>query len=129
HRDPRFKEIESWLGLRELAQQRLDESQTHLTAAFDWHPRWPSVAVTLAGVDMTAEDLSGALRLYDIALQLLPGLPDALMGRIRALSYLGRYADALAGVDDLDRAQWFPGEGAYWRAWNEMQLDRIEEAW
>ena len=128
-REPRFKEVEFWLGVRELAQQHLDEAQAHLTTAFDWHPKWPSAALTLAGVYMTAEDLNGAVRLYDVTLRLFPDLPDAIIGRVRALSYLGRYTDALAGVDDLARIRWFPGEEAYWRAWNEVQLGRLEDSW
>jgi tetratricopeptide (TPR) repeat protein len=127
--EPRFKEVEFWIGTRELAAQHLDEAQTHLMMAFEWHPRWPSAALALADIAMTAEDLTGALRLYDSALQLLPDLPDAVVGRVRALSYLGRYADALAAADDLIRIQWFPGEAAYWRAWNEMRLGRIDDAW
>jgi tetratricopeptide (TPR) repeat protein len=127
--EPRFTEDHFWLGLRALSQQHLDEAQARLAAALDWHPRWPSAALALAGVDMAAEDLNGALRLYDVTLTLLPDSPEAALGRVRALSYLGRYLDALAGVDDLARLQWFPGEASYWRAWNELQLGRLEEAW
>lgn len=58
-REPRFKEVEFWLGVRDLAQPHLDEGQAHLTTAFDWHPQWPSAALTLADASMTAEDLTG----------------------------------------------------------------------
>jgi tetratricopeptide (TPR) repeat protein len=128
-REPRFKEVEFWLGMRELAQQHLDDAQADLTTAFDWHPRWPSAALALADISMTAENVAGALRLYDVTLSLSPDMPDASVGRVRALSYLGRYTDALAGVDDLERIHWFPGEAAYWRAWNEVELGRLEDSW
>jgi tetratricopeptide (TPR) repeat protein len=133
-REPRFKEVEfslanAALAARQLTAKRLDEAQAHFTAAFEWHPRWPSAALTLADIYMTAEDFEPALTFYDTTLMLSPELPDALVGRVRALSYLGRYTDALAGVNDLDRVSWFPGEAMYWRAWNEMQVARLEDAW
>src|SRR5207248_2291670 len=47
----------------------------------------------------------------------------------RALTYAGRYEDALAAIDELLTGRWLVGDARYWRALNEAQLGRNEEAW
>ena len=127
--NPRFLEIEYWLGMRELSAQHLDEAQAHLARAYAWHPAWPLLTTSLAGLYMTAEEFDAALDLHEQTLALVPGAPDAMVGRVRALSYLARHADAVAAATDLLSSQAFPGEALYWRAWNELRLERTDEAW
>ena len=127
--DGRFREIEYWLGTAALSARQLDQAETHLRRAFAWQSDWPVAAATLAGIVMTSEDLGGALALYDHVLRLLPHHRDALMGRVRALSILGRPHEALFAIEALEHVQWFQGEVWYWRAWNEQQLGRLQEAW
>ncbi len=126
-RESRFREADYWMGFRELGRRRLDESQALLTRAYEWHPQWPAAALALAGLSTTAEEFAPALELYDRALVLLPGLADAMVGRVRALSYLGRYADAVDGANGL--LETMPADGYFWRAWNKNQLEQIDEAW
>jgi tetratricopeptide (TPR) repeat protein len=128
-REPRFHEVEYWLGLLDIRGAHLDEAETRLTSALEWHPRWPLAIVSLAALYMTAEDFQAALDRYDSALALVPDSADALIGRVRALSYLDRHADAIASANNLLASQRLPGEAYYWRAWNEVSLDRLEDGW
>ena len=45
------------------------------------------------------------------------------------MTYLGKAVEAIATADQLLRENWHPGEARYWRALNESQLDRLDEAW
>jgi tetratricopeptide (TPR) repeat protein len=58
-----------------------------------------------------------------------PRASDALLGKVRALTYLGRQAEAIAAVDQLLGERWHLGDARYWRALNEAQLARNDEAW
>jgi tetratricopeptide (TPR) repeat protein len=128
-REPRFREIEYWLGLVDVRDAHLDDAEARLTSASEWHPRWPLALVSLAALYTTAEEFQAALDRYDSALALVPDFADAMIGRVRALSYLGRHADAIAGANGLLASQRLPGEAYYWRAWNGVYLDRLEDAW
>ncbi len=138
--DPRFREIDYWLAMSELgaispsaviqlATPRVDLAQEHLARAYAWHPAWPTLMTSLGGLYMTAEAFDSALDMYDKQLALLPNFGDGLLGRVRALSYLGRYEDAIAGATALLDAQAFAGEAYYWRAWNQLRIPRVDEAW
>jgi tetratricopeptide (TPR) repeat protein len=138
--EPRFREIDYWLAMSELGaispsaviqlgESRVDLAQAHLTRAYAWHPAWPTLMTSLGGLYMTAEAFDSALDMYDQQLALLPNFGDGLLGRVRALSYLGRYEDAIAGATALLQAQAFPGEAYYWRAWNQLRVPRLDEAW
>jgi tetratricopeptide (TPR) repeat protein len=48
---------------------------------------------------------------------------------VRALTYLGKSAEAIATTDLLLAERWFLGDAYYWRALNETELDRLDEAW
>ncbi len=138
--DPRFHEMDYWRGMSDLgaispsaviqlATPRVDLAQEHLSSAYAWHPAWPTLITSLGGLNMTAEAYDSALDLYDKELALLPAYPDGLLGRVEALSYLARYDDAIAAATMLLQAQAFPGEAFYWRAWNQLRVPRLEEAW
>jgi tetratricopeptide (TPR) repeat protein len=138
--DPRFHEIEYWIGMAGFAplapgaaviidNARLDNSQDHLETAYRWHAAWPSLMTTLAGLYMSAEEFAAALDIYEKATALLPGYGEAAVGRVRALSYLGRHDDAIAAATALLDTSVFRGEAFYWRAWNELRLRRVDDAW
>jgi tetratricopeptide (TPR) repeat protein len=78
---------------------------------------------------MTAEDFERSLSFYDRTLELEPHAVDAMLGRVRALTYLGRNHDAIAATDLLIAVRWFVGDARYWRALNESELDLNDEAW
>jgi len=78
---------------------------------------------------MTGEEFPAALEFYEKTLALAPSFPDALLGKLRALSYLARYEDALAVAGELLALRRYPGDEYYWRAANELELNRLDAAW
>ncbi len=127
--DPRFVEITYLLGLSALAGRRVDEANEWFQHAYAWHPEWPSLTSYIGDSAVAAEEFQRAVLFYERTLALEPHAADALLGKIRALSYLGRHEVALAAVDQLLTEQWFVGDGYYWRAFNESPLGNNEEAW
>jgi tetratricopeptide (TPR) repeat protein len=127
--EPRFAETSYLLGLREVAQRKLDDADAAFAKAYAWRPRWPSLTQSMANVAMTAEEFAKALRLYEETLAADPRASDSLLGKIKALTYLGRAVEAIAAADELLAANWHPGDARYWRALNELQIERFDAAW
>jgi tetratricopeptide (TPR) repeat protein len=127
--EPRFVETAYLLGLREVGRRKLDEADVQFARAYAWHPRWPALTQSMANVAMTAEEFEKADRLYGETLTADPRASDALLGKVKALTYLGKAVDAIAAVDQLLGERWHVGDGRYWRALNENQLSRFDEAW
>jgi tetratricopeptide (TPR) repeat protein len=78
---------------------------------------------------MTAEEFASALEFYNTTLQLAPSYADALLGKLRALTYLARHGEALGVAGELLALRRYPGDAYYWRAFNELQLERLDAAW
>jgi len=127
--EPRFVEVSYFLGQLDVARQRLDEADAAFDRAYAWHPQWPTLTLSMANVAMTAEEFDRALQMYDATLQAEPRAVDALLGRVRALTFLGRNDEAIATIDQLLAERWYLGDARYWRALNETQLARYDEAW
>ena len=126
---PRFVEARYLLGLGALIDGRVDEAEREVAEALAALPRWPAAANTLASIAFSVEDFETALTRYDDALTVDPSHRDALLGRIKALSYLDRHADAMASADEmLALGEYYVGDAHYWRAWNLYRLGRYEEA-
>ncbi len=132
--DPRFIEVQFYLGRRDVAllvsgQDKLDDAERAFDAAFDWHPAWPALTQAIANLAMTLEEFGRAAVFYDHTLSIEPHFADALLGKARALTYLGRSLDAIATVDQLMAERWFLGDAHFWRALNLYELERYDEAW
>jgi tetratricopeptide (TPR) repeat protein len=127
--EPRFAETTYLLGLHAVGQRKLDEAEVQFDRAYAWRPRWPALTLAMANVAMTGEEFDKAERLYRETLTADPRASDALLGEVKALTYLGRPADAIAAADRLLGERWHLGEARYWRALNENQLSRYDEAW
>jgi tetratricopeptide (TPR) repeat protein len=127
--EPRFHEIEFTQGQALVARQRLDAADAVFDRAYRWHPAWPTLTLAIANVGMTAEEFERALSMYNATLEYEPKAVDALLGKVRALTFLGRNEDAIATVDILLAERWYVGDGRYWRAVNETQLERFDDAW
>jgi tetratricopeptide (TPR) repeat protein len=128
--DARFVEIHYPLGVRALADREFDPAIEHFRALYDTRPEWAVVPEALANAYFAVEDFAEALAFFDRTLDSSPDSPDALLGKARTLTHLGRYADAIAGLNELVTAgRWFVGDARYWRAFDEMQLSRYDEAW
>jgi len=78
---------------------------------------------------MTVEEFERAALFYDHTLTLEPHAVDALLGKARAQTYIGRSVEAIATLDLLLAERWFVGDARYWRALNESELERNDEAW
>jgi tetratricopeptide (TPR) repeat protein len=128
--DPRFVELNYFAGLSATFTGRLDDASDHLQRAYAWRPRWPAVTNSLANIAITLEDFDQAVEFFDRTLEVMPAFPDALLGKVRALTHSGRHEEALVTVDQLlALGRWLIGDARYWRALNEAQLARNDEAW
>jgi len=128
--DPRFVEIDYFLAFTATRVGKLDEAAALLQKAYDWRPRWPAVTLQIAGVYLTAEEFDQSHDFYERTLALAPTFADALLGDVKALTYAGRHDDAIAQVDRLIALEhWYIGDARYWRALNEAQLARYDDAW
>jgi tetratricopeptide (TPR) repeat protein len=127
--DPRFAEVSYYLGLFAVGQRKLDEAERRFEEAYAWRTQWPSLTQSIANVAMTSEEFERSLTFYNRTLELEPHAVDAMLGKVRALTYLGRNRDAIATTDQLIAERWFVGDARYWRALNESELDLNEEAW
>ena len=127
--DARFGEVPYYLGLVAVGQRKLDEADRRFEEAYAWRTQWPSLTQSIANVAMTAEEFERSLTFYDRTLELEPHAVDAMLGRVRALTYLGSNDEAIATTDQLIAERWFVGDARYWRALNESELEWNEEAW
>jgi tetratricopeptide (TPR) repeat protein len=128
--DARFVEIHYALGLRALGEQQFDPAIEHFRTLYETHPEWTVLPEALAGAYFAVEDFAAALTFFDRTLESSPDSPDALLGKARTLTHLGRYADSIASLNELVTAgRWFVGDARYWRAFDETQLARYDEAW
>ncbi len=125
----RFKEVNYWLGLAAVGDSKLDEADKLFEEVYAWRPQWPTVTYSIGNVAMTAEEFQRSLAFYDRTLDVEPHAVDALLGRVRALTYLGRNTDAIDTADRLIAERWFVGDARYWRALNESELERNDDAW
>ena len=131
-REPRFVEIAYWQAQVAQMATRIEEAEQLFAIAFKWRPRWPAVTAALGNVYSAFEEYEKALDFFERTLAVIPDHPEALIGRIRTLSLLGRSGDALAAIDAVLAAEGgraFPGEVFYWRAWNFTQIMDLDMAW
>jgi tetratricopeptide (TPR) repeat protein len=127
--DPRFVEVTFLLGQVATGQLDLDEADKWFQQAYAWHPQWPILTLSIANVLLTAEEFDRSLDFYNRTLDLEPRSADALLGKVRALTYLEQHEQAIVVADQLIGERWLPGDAYYWRALNETELDRIEDGW
>lgn len=130
-RQPRYVEITHWLAESALARTQIEEAERLFTIAFKWRPRWPAVTAALGNVLFAFEENERALEFFERTLALAPDHPEALIGRIKALSLLGRPKEAFAAIDGIlaGDTRVSPGEAFYWRAWNFTQISDLDMAW
>ena len=138
-RDPRFGEANYFLGLSALSGRLrpgappeapdLEGADAFFRTAYAWRENWPALTLSIANVALTAEDFGRAVEFFGKTLALIPNHLDATLGTIRALTYMGRHAEAIAATDRLLATNRNPGEARYWRALNLEQLQQHDDAW
>jgi tetratricopeptide (TPR) repeat protein len=128
--DPRFAEIELFLGESAFGQGRLVEAERHMLPAFDAFPDLAVAASYLGSIYMAMEDFDEGLVYYQEAVAIIPGHREALLGQMKLLSYLGRSEDAVRVASQMiDLGTWYMGDAYYWRAWNRQRKSDWEGAW
>jgi hypothetical protein len=136
--EPRFQETHFFLGLSALSGQSkvgapglpdLEAADAEFRLAYQWRQDWPSLTLVIANLALTFEDFVRAFEFFEQTLGLLPNHPEALLGKIRALTYLQRHAEAIVVADEMLATGINQGEARYWRALNEEQLDQHDPAW
>jgi tetratricopeptide (TPR) repeat protein len=127
--DARFHEINYFLAQIAAFTGNIDEAIDRLQRAYRWRPRWPAVTHLLANDYLALEEFDQAVDFFDRTLEMVSDFAEARLGKVRALTYAGRHEEALAAVDPLLAGRWLVGDARYWRALNEAQLNRNEEAW
>ena len=128
-KEPRYKEASFYRGLRATSATKLDEADAQYREAYAWRKTWPAATLAIANVSMSAEEFEVSRQFYDETLTLAPDYPDALLGKLRALTYLGKQEDAIAVADQLLALSRYPGDANYWKAYNELDLKRLDLAW
>jgi tetratricopeptide (TPR) repeat protein len=127
--DARFMETHYFIGLAFAFGAKIDDAMAHLLKAYEWRPRWPAVTNSLAGDYVALEEFDKAIEFYDRTLAVVPTFSDAMLGKVKALTYAGKYEEGLAATEPLLAGRWQLGDAYYWRAFDEMQLNRLDPAW
>lgn len=126
---PRYAELDLPTGEAALAGGALLTAERHLQAAFEAFPSMLPAAHGLARLHVMLEEYEASLPEYDVLLAAVPDQQDALLGRARALSQLGRYQEALPLLDRLIAiGTWLVGDAHYWRGWNRLQMGEADAA-
>jgi tetratricopeptide (TPR) repeat protein len=135
-----FGEVHFLLGQRAVLDARLGDAHRELMRARELLPDSAAISLVLANVTLAYARYAEALNLFERVLagpaeagphqDAGPHQQEAQIGRAKALSYLGRHAEAIAVLDELlNDVQNNPGEKYYWRAWNRLRLAEAQAAY
>jgi len=128
--EPRFHEIHYFLGEHALKQRLLISAEKNFLECFKNIPESLPTVISLASITFAFEELDKSLNFYDKAIDLVPEYRDALVGKAVCLSYLERHGDAIEVCNEILRlGGYYLGDTHYWLAWNQNELERLEEAW
>jgi tetratricopeptide (TPR) repeat protein len=106
-----------------------DESLRHLQAAHEAFPESIAIVTALGNLRVQREEWTDALATFDDVIARAPLHRDALLGRVVSLSRLARHDEAIAAATGMiDLGEWLLGPAYYWRAFNELQLRRLDDA-
>jgi tetratricopeptide (TPR) repeat protein len=104
-------------------------AERHYLAAWQAFPEMLPAAHGLARLHVMLEEYDASLPEYDAVLAAVPDQQDCLLGKARALSQLGRHADAIGPLDRLIAlGTWLMGDAHYWRGWNRLHLGDVDGA-
>lgn len=112
------------IGLDALGLGRVMSAYRELSLAHDIIPESSVIGLALADIALGLRQFEQALRLYEGSSG--GNRSEALLGRAKALTYLGRHSEAMGVMDELiqDPAA-KPGDSHYWRAWNLFQMSEF----
>lgn len=130
--DPDFVDADYALGryaLDDPLNPNAEESLKRWESAAKAFPQSPAIATRIGNLFRMWEDWTPALAAFDSALAVAPTHPEATIGRAVSLSRLERSEEAIETATRLiDGGQWLLGEAYYWRAWNYLRLENLQQA-
>ena len=128
--ESRFYEIHYFLGEQALKQGLLVTAENHFLECFEHIPESLPTVISLASIYFAFEELEKSLDLYDKALSMAPEFREALLGKAICLSYLERHEEAIEFCNEiLSLGGYYLGDTYYWLAWNQNELEKLDEAW
>ncbi len=133
--DSRWTDALFFEGRAELAASRDRPSDPEkalplLAAAHDAFPESIAMTLALANVHESLANFEPSLAAFEAVLATSPTHRDAMLGRVKSLSYLTRHVAAIdAATRMIALGTWLIGDAYYWRAWNQYSLKAYEPAW
>jgi tetratricopeptide (TPR) repeat protein len=133
--DARWVDTLLFEGRVELAASREKPSEPEkalplLIAAHDAFAESIAITLALANVNDSLANFEAALAAFDTVLAISPTHRDAMLGRVKSLSFLARHGEAIdAATRMIELGTWLLGDAYYWRAWNRYSLKDFEPAW
>jgi len=127
--EPRFSELQLWLGEIALGRGTLRTAERHFLAAVADIPELMAAKYRLGVVAFQMEDIEAAQVHFHDVVKAVPGQRDAMLGEAKTLGYLGRQDAAIAVLDEMVRlGTWYIGDAHYWLAWNRHRLKQYDVA-
>jgi tetratricopeptide (TPR) repeat protein len=128
--EPRYYEIHYFLGDHALKQGLLITAEKNYLECYKHIPESVPAVISLASVYFALEELEQSLEFYDKAIAIIPELREALLGKAICLSYLNRHEEAIEVCKEVLRlGGYLPGDTHYWLAWNQNELENLDDAW
>ena len=128
--EPRFYEIHYFLGEQALNQGLLVTAEKNFLECFEHIPESLPTVISLASISFAFEDFEKSLDFYDKAISMVPEFREALLGKAICLSYMERHEEAIEVCNEILRlGGYYLGDTCYWHAWNQNELERLDEAW
>lgn len=128
--EPRFYEIHYFLGEQALNQGLLVTAEKNFLECFEHIPESLPTVISLASISFAFEDFEKSLDFYDKAISMVPEFREALLGKAICLSYMERHEEAIEVCNEILRlGGYYLGDTCYWLAWNQNELERLDEAW
>jgi tetratricopeptide (TPR) repeat protein len=127
--NPSFEEIHLFLGESAYEEKKLLTAEGHFRKAYNIIPDSLSILVYLAGIHFALEEYDESVRFYEDALHLAPEYREALLGKAICLGYMGKHEYAILVLKKLiEMGRYYMGEAYFWLAWNQNEMEQIEEA-
>jgi tetratricopeptide (TPR) repeat protein len=106
-------------------------AERELRTALEGLPDSPNVTMALGDVYLGVEDPDAALEQYERTLALFPRHREALIDKAICEGALGHHEEALATLRSVEAlpGDYLPSRRLFWQAWNDEQLNRLDEAW
>jgi len=129
-KEPRFYEVYYFLGEAAFKLRQLITAEKNFLKCYEQIPESSPTVISLATIYFAFEELEKSLTFYNKAIVMAPSYRDALLGKAICLSYLGKNEEAIKTCNELIRlGEYFLGETHYWLAWNQNELEKLDEAW